>query len=120
MQKMSRRNFFSTSAITGAGVLAEGFLGENKTTAAVTDKSIRIPEAVIPVVAEADVVVVGGGPAGSGAAMRAARSGVNTLLIERFGGPGGAAATSGYMCVTGVGPTFPLHTEWVEGLCNEG
>jgi flavin-dependent dehydrogenase len=45
--------------------------------------------------------VIGGGPAGFGAAMRAARSGVKTLLIERFGGPGGAAP-NGYMCTTGV------------------
>jgi hypothetical protein len=51
--------------------------------------------------------------------MRAARSGVKTLLIERFGGPGGAA-TSGYMCVTGEGGTFPLHAEWVKGLSDEG
>jgi hypothetical protein len=54
--------------------------------------------------------------------MRSARSGVKTLLIERFGGPGGAA-TSGYMCTTGVtGPTgsFPLHAEWVKGLRDEG
>ncbi len=61
-----------------------------------------MPATQVPVAAEADVVVIGGGPAGFGAAMRAARSGVTTLLIERFGGPGGAA-TSGYMCVTGEG-----------------
>jgi hypothetical protein len=87
--------------------------------AAAGEKRIRIPEKHIPIAAEADVVVIGGGPAGFGAAMRSARSGVRTLLIERFGGPGGAA-TSGYMCVTGEGPTFPLHTEWVTGIQNEG
>ncbi len=119
MQKISRRGLFSASALTGAGVLAEGLLPGNKTAIAATNKSIRIPEAQIPVSASADVVVVGGGPAGFGAAMRAARSGANTLLVERFGGPGGAA-TSGYMCVTGEGGTFPLHTEWVQGLREEG
>jgi hypothetical protein len=51
--------------------------------------------------------------------MRSARSGAKTLLIERFGGPGGAA-TSGYMCVTGEGDTFPLHAEWVKGLRDQG
>lgn len=119
MQKMNRRSFFSTSAFTGAGVFTEWLLGGKRVAAATTDKSIKIPETQIPVAAEADIVVVGGGPAGFGAAMRAARSGADTLLIERFGGPGGAA-TSGYMCVTGEGASFPLHAEWVQGLRDEG
>lgn len=40
---------------------------------------------------EADVVVVGGGPAGVGAAVAAARAGADTLLIERYGHLGGMA-----------------------------
>lgn len=120
MRKMTRRGFFNASAVTGAGVLAQWSSGMGKATASsAAGKRIRIPETEVPVAAEVDVVVVGGGPAGFGAAMRAARSGVNTLLIERFGGPGGAA-TSGYMCVTGEGGTFPLHTEWVQGIRAEG
>jgi len=120
MHKMTRRRFFNASAVTGAGVFAPWFLGRRKAAASSgVVKRIRIPEAEIPVAAEVDIVVVGGGPAGFGAAMRAARSGVDTLLIERFGGPGGAA-TSGYMCVTGVGNTFPLHSEWVKGISDEG
>lgn len=39
----------------------------------------------------ADVVVVGGGPAGVGAAVAAARAGADTLLIERYGHLGGMA-----------------------------
>jgi NADPH-dependent 2,4-dienoyl-CoA reductase/sulfur reductase-like enzyme len=120
MHKMTRRRFFNASAVTGAGVFAQWVLGGRKAAAASTAvKRVRIPETEIPVAAKADVVVVGGGPAGFGAAMRAARSGMDTLLIERFGGPGGAA-TSGYMCVTGVGATFPLHSEWVNGISDEG
>jgi len=38
---------------------------------------------------EADVVVVGGGPGGIGAAVAAARSGADTVLIERYGHLGG-------------------------------
>jgi hypothetical protein len=48
----------------------------------------------IPVTGEVDVLVVGGGPAGIGAAVAAARSGARTALIERNGVLGGAA-TSG-------------------------
>jgi len=119
MKKISRRKFFNTTALTSASVFIGAGSKETPVKAAVSDKSIRVPETQIPVAAEADVVVIGGGPAGFGAAMRAARSGVETLLIERFGGPGGAA-TSGYMCVTGEGGTFPLHTEWVNRLKEEG
>jgi hypothetical protein len=45
----------------------------------------------VPVVDEADVLVVGGGPAGIGAAISAARSGARTILIERYGHLGGMA-----------------------------
>lgn len=50
----------------------------------------------IPVTARYDVVVCGGGPAGLGAAATAARQGLKTALIERFGFLGGMA-TAGYV-----------------------
>ncbi len=40
---------------------------------------------------EADVVVVGGGPGGIGAALAAARNGADTVLVERYGHLGGMA-----------------------------
>lgn len=46
----------------------------------------------IPIVAEADVLVVGGGPGGLGAAVMAARNGVSVILAERFGQLGGMAS----------------------------
>lgn len=56
------------------------------------------PERKTPIIARGDVVVVGGGPAGIGAALRAARSGANTILIEKFGVLGGTN-TAGFMVV---------------------
>lgn len=43
----------------------------------------------IPILAKTDVLVVGGGPAGISAALAAAREGVDTLLVERYGCFGG-------------------------------
>src|SRR5690349_8364507 len=43
----------------------------------------------ISVVDEAEVVVLGGGPAGIAAATAAARAGASTLLLERYGFLGG-------------------------------
>lgn len=50
----------------------------------------------IPTIAEVDVLVCGGGPAGLGAAIRAAREGVSVMLVESQGCLGGIA-TAGMM-----------------------
>ncbi len=47
------------------------------------------PARSLPIVDEADVLVVGGGPGGIGAAVSAARNGARTILVERFGSFGG-------------------------------
>lgn len=59
---------------------------------------IKETEKKTPVIMETDVVIVGGGPAGVGAAIRAARSGFETVIIERFGSMGGTI-TNGYMFI---------------------
>src|SRR5262249_43418428 len=43
----------------------------------------------LPITSRADVVVVGGGVAGVSAAIASARTGVDTLLVERYGALGG-------------------------------
>lgn len=53
------------------------------------------PARKVPVLAETDVLVVGGGPAGVAAALAAARMGAETMLIERFGCFGGMMTTAG-------------------------
>ena len=58
------------------------------------------PARRIPIVAEADVVVLGGGPSGIAAATAAARVGARTILLERYGflGGMGTAATVTSFC----------------------
>jgi ribulose 1,5-bisphosphate synthetase/thiazole synthase len=52
-------------------------------------KVIEEPSKKIPVIAETDVLVVGSGPSGLAAAIASARTGVDTLLVERYGCFGG-------------------------------
>ena len=57
-------------------------------------KTIPEVNAEIPVLDQVDVLVVGGGPAGVGAAISAARLGAKVLIVEQFNCLGGVA-TSG-------------------------
>lgn len=54
-------------------------------------RTITEPAREIPVVADVDVLVAGGGPAGFGAAAAAARMGATVMLVERYGCLGGMA-----------------------------
>ncbi|MHC4742130.1 MAG: FAD-dependent oxidoreductase, partial [Planctomycetota bacterium] len=81
---VNRRTFISTAglAVAGAAAIAKPASAKSKLT-------IR-RKAEIPY--KPDVLVVGGGPAGIGAALGAAGSGANTLLIEHHAFFGGVAA----------------------------
>lgn len=67
-------------------------------------------------VLEYDVVIVGGGPAGSVAAIAAARHGARVLLVEQYGYLGGMLTAGG------VGPQMTFHageTQVVRGIAEE-
>ncbi len=55
-------------------------------------QTVSEPGRQTPVVAETDVLVIGGGPAGQSAAVAAARAGAEVTLVERFGYLGGLAS----------------------------
>jgi len=75
----------------------------------------------LPVRHAAEVVVVGGGPGGLGAAVMAARAGAKTLLVERYGYLGGMAVSGEvhpFMPnhVDGRPLDGPVYTDWVERM----
>ena len=77
-------------------------------------KTIREPAREVNVCREADVVVVGGGPAGVSAAIAAAREGANTLLVERYGHLGGMA--TGGLVLMIIQPPPGICQEWIDRL----
>jgi len=78
------------------------------------------PQREIPVAREADVIVVGGGPAGMTAAIAAARSGAKVTLLERFGYLGGTATASLMACINGFrNQVEPDWTQTVRGIAEE-
>ena len=85
-------------------------------------RTIPEPNKTVNVVGESDVVIVGGGPGGVGAAVAAGRNGARTVLIERYGYLGGMG-TGGLVtiipCLTdfsGVMQIAGINQEWIERL----
>jgi len=73
-------------------------------------KPAAMPELILParragLAAETDVLVVGGGPSGIGAALGAARAGADVILVERYGFLGGNATAALVM------PLMSFHTQ---------
>jgi hypothetical protein len=71
----------------------------------------------IEVCREVDVAVVGGGPGGIGSALAAARSGAETVLVERYGHLGGMA-TGGLVTIIPNLSTIAGEQQ-IAGICQE-
>jgi hypothetical protein len=84
------------------------------------EQTCREPAREIAVARDADVVVIGGGPAGLAAAVASARSGARTVLVERFGYLGGTATASLMACINGFrNQAEPDATQTVRGIAEE-
>jgi hypothetical protein len=77
-------------------------------------KKIIEPQKEIDVLQEVDVVVVGGGPAGIGAALASGRNGAKTVLIDRFGSLGGLQTQGNNSIFTFVDPE--LHSGIIQEI----
>jgi len=97
---MKRREFVTSLMLTG-GALGLGVSCGRKIEPSKTEKSSTAPSVLatgntiteparqIPVLAQTDVLVIGGGPAGAAAAIAASRTGAETYLVERYNHLGG-------------------------------
>jgi ribulose 1,5-bisphosphate synthetase/thiazole synthase len=74
-------------------------------------KTIHEAAREINIFAEAEVLVVGAGPAGVTAAVAAAREGADTILMERYGHLGGMA-TGGLVLM--INPAAGQGQEWMD------
>jgi len=126
---ITRREFFKNTAIKGAAAIAFGAGGMALPASAtsfespkVSGKTIRETAREIRICRTADVVVIGGGPGGIGAALAAARSGADTVLIERYGHLGGMG-TGGLVTIipnlsdfSGKQQIAGITQEWIDRL----
>jgi hypothetical protein len=79
--------------------------------------TIREPAKETKVCYETDVVVVGGGPGGIGAAIAAARSGADTVLIERYGYLGGMGTGGLVTIIPNMSDIYGK--QQIAGICQE-
>ncbi len=75
----------------------------------IAPETMTLPPRQATVAARCDVLVVGGGPAGIGAALGAAWTGANVILAERYGFLGGNATAALVM------PLMSFHTQAQQG-----
>src|ERR671935_1319344 len=81
---------------------------------------VREPQRDTPVLAEHEVVVLGGGPAGIAAAAAAGRAGRSTILVERYGFLGGAGTAAGLANFCGLhAKVHGEHQQVVHGVADD-
>ena len=91
---ISRRDFVKIAGMAAAGAVVGTGGGENRAAEAAGGHggdTVKYAGKKIPVLYDMDVCVIGGGPAGTAAAINAARNGALTVLVERGVALGGLA-----------------------------
>ena len=92
--QIGRRQFLQHTAVGVAGAAAVG-AADSVMGAETTALSATVEKAEVDVAAKVDVLVVGGGTAGTIAAIQAARAGAKTMIVERNSQLGGTTTTGG-------------------------
>jgi hypothetical protein len=130
-RKITRREFVKETVLKGGVALVIGAGSAALPVSAVANQSkSKMPAKVdgskhiffepgreISMINDADVVVVGGGPAGVAAALAAARNGADTVLVERYGQLGGMATGGLVICIMPM--TGGTKDQQIAGICQE-
>ncbi len=129
-RKLTRREFVKETALKGgalaigAGSLAmpvSAMANQNTSktsgTVDVSGQTYFEPGREISIVRDAEVVVVGGGPAGVAAALASARNGADTVLVERYGQLGGMATGGLVICIMPM--SGGTKEQQIVGICQE-
>ena len=80
-------------------------------------RTVTEAERETPVIRDVDVIVVGGGPGGTAAAVTAARNGAKTILLERYGHLGGMATGGLVNIIPNLSDIYGR--QWLGGFCQE-
>jgi hypothetical protein len=83
--------------VSGLAAEAESAAQPKQNASAAPATAVAEPQRSTPITTDVDVVVAGGGPAGFVAAIAAARLGMRTLLLERYGFLGGNLTAGGVL-----------------------
>ena len=117
--RRTRRKFLKQASVGAALAASGGLPAAAEQSPASGDRYAKAKQLL-----ETDVLVVGGGPAGMGAALGAARTGVKTLLIEAEAFFGGVAAWSLGMPINQMRPESKprsaVHELLIEKLLSYG
>lgn len=109
------------NAAFGRHIFPLGHTMEDGPSCFLRDGKVCEPAKEIPVFHRADVVVVGGGPAGFSAAVGAARVGARVALVERYGSLGGLF-TNGMVLIMLASSRRSESGRWdvvTRGVCGE-
>jgi ribulose 1,5-bisphosphate synthetase/thiazole synthase len=104
VNKNSRRNFLKSATLGVTALTASGCNNSNLFSKKSTNKNTITVRSKTRDNLQTDVLVVGGGPAGIGAAIGAKKAGADTLLIESQAFFGGVAAWSVGMVMNQMRP----------------
>ena len=129
-RKLTRREFVEETALKG-GSLAIGAGSAalpmsamaNQSNSKMSDtidgsrRTFFEPGREISIINDAEIVVVGGGPAGVAAALAAARNGADTVLVERYGQLGGMATGGLVICIMPM--SGGTKEQQIAGICQE-
>ena len=118
----SRRIFLKGLIASGAGGVSGLLLRPNPGMASEgaaiqkNYKSVVEQSRKVPIVEDVDVLVVGGGMAGVGAAVAAGRAGLKTVVVEYFGCLGGNGTSGMVNNFCGYTTSGPNKVQIVQGI----